>query len=205
MLAGDARTPLHRLRRCQEIERLLVQQVGVLDTMTPQGFAQFRPALGSASGGQSVQFMEIQILSGLREPRSTSVLRRFAPNDVDRLHRRLEEPSVWDGYLAVLAKAQFDVSTRESRRAAYTQIACGQNRDEALWTLHDLTEALLEHDQVWSMWRARHALAAERQIGAKRGTGGSTGGSYLWSRVATRFYPELWEARGVLDARCETW
>ena len=99
----------------------------------------------------------------------------------------------------MLAKAHFDVSTREHRQAAYAQIAHGQSRDQTLWTLHDLTEALIEHDQVWSMWRARHALAAERQIGAKRGTGGSTGGSYLWSRVTARFYPELWESRGMLD------
>jgi tryptophan 2,3-dioxygenase len=197
LLAGETRLPLRRLHRCQEIQRLLVQQVGLLDTMTQQGFAEFRAALGSASGGQSMQFMEIQILSGLNEPQSALRLNRLAPQDADRLPRRRREPSLWDGYLAALAGAQFDVSTREGRRTAYAQIACGDHHNGTLWTLHELTEALVEHDQAWSIWRARHALAAERQIGAGRGTGGTPGGSYLWSRVPIRFYPELWEARGV--------
>ena len=63
--------------------------------------------------------------------------------------------------------------------------------------LWDLAEALVDHDQAWSLWRARHVLMAERQIGTKPGTGGSAGGAYLRSRMDLRFYPELWELRGA--------
>jgi tryptophan 2,3-dioxygenase len=203
MLAGEARVPRLRLHRCHEIERLLVQQFGVLDTMTPQGFAEFRSALGSASGGQSVQFMEIETLSGATCPRWASGPDWLAPGDLDRLRSRQHEPSLWDGYLALLAHTGFDVSTPERRRAAYVQIASGRTDDEALWMVRELTEALVDHDQAWSTWRARHALAVERQIGARPGTAGSTGGSYLWSRVSARFYPELWEARGDLSVAAE--
>lgn len=57
---------------------------------------------------------------------------------------------------------------------------------------------MVGHDQSWQMWRARHALAVARQIGAKSGTGGSIGATYLQSRVGLRFYPELWEMRSQL-------
>ena len=112
-----------------------------------------------------------------------------------RLGRRLEEPSLWDGYLVLLSGAGFDVSTVDSRFEAYRTIAHDRERYGALW---DLAEALVEHDQAWSLWRARHVLMAERQIGTKPGTGGSAGGAYLRSRIELRFYPELWELRTVL-------
>ena len=47
-------------------------------------------------------------------------------------------------------------------------------------------------------WRLRHVLMVERQIGAKTGTGGSTGASYLRTTLDKRFYPELWDARSYL-------
>ena len=112
-----------------------------------------------------------------------------------RLRARLDEPSLWDGYLALLDRAGFDVSTVESRFTAYRTIAHDREQFGALW---DLAEALVEHDQAWSLWRARHVLMAERQIGTKPGTGGSAGGAYLRSRIELRFYPELWELRTVL-------
>ena len=56
LTAGD---PLHAarlLRRCIEIERVLIQQVLVLETMTPNDFMTFRDHLMPASGFQSMQF-----------------------------------------------------------------------------------------------------------------------------------------------------
>jgi tryptophan 2,3-dioxygenase len=38
----------------------------------------------------------------------------------------------------------------------------------------------------------------ERQIGTKTGTGGSSGAPYLRTRLAVRYYPELWELRSWL-------
>jgi tryptophan 2,3-dioxygenase len=41
-------------------------------------------------------------------------------------------------------------------------------------------------------------LMVERQIGAKTGTGGSTGVPYLKTTLDKRFYPELWDLRSYL-------
>jgi tryptophan 2,3-dioxygenase len=195
MLDGESYLPRVRLERCRVIERLLVSQVDVIDTMTPQDFLAFREKLAPASGFQSSQFREIEFLSGLKD---ASYLRRFrglSDGERVRLQRRLDEPSLWDGFLVVLAKAGFAVETAEQRADALVGIAGDRERFGQLW---DLAEALVDHDQAWSLWRARHVLMAERQIGTKPGTGGSAGGAYLRSRVELRFYPELWEMRSRL-------
>ena len=195
LLAGETYLPRVRLDRCRAIGRLAVAQVDVIDTMTPQDFLTFRTVLSPASGFQSVQFREIEFLSGLKDP---GFLRRFRGlTDTERsdLQRRLDEPSLWDGFLRVLRAAGFDTDTADERFAAYTTIAHDRIRFGPLW---DLADALVEHDQVWSLWRARHVLMVERQIGTKTGTGGSSGSDSLHTRVGLRFYPELWELRSRL-------
>jgi tryptophan 2,3-dioxygenase len=195
MLDGESYLPRVRLSRCHAIERVLVQQVDVIDTMTPQDFMVFRTKLAPASGFQSTQFREIEFLSGLKDPGYLARFRGLSDAERDRLQRRLDEPSLWDGFLAVLAKEGFDVASSDSRAAALLDIAADRARHGPLW---DLAEALVDHDQAWSLWRARHVLMAERQIGTKAGTGGSAGGAYLRTRIELRFYPELWELRSRL-------
>jgi tryptophan 2,3-dioxygenase len=195
MLAGSVYTPRVRLERCHTIERVLVSQVDVIDTMTPQDFLAFRTKLAPASGFQSAQFREIEFLSGLKDAGFLDRFRGLTEVEQARLRQRLDEPSLWDAFLALLARAGFDVSTVERRFAAYRAIAHDRERYGPLW---DLAEALVDHDQAWALWRARHVLMAERQIGTKPGTGGSAGGAYLRPRVELRFYPELWELRSVL-------
>jgi tryptophan 2,3-dioxygenase len=195
MLAGESYLPRVRLARARAVEDVLIKQVDVIDTMTPQDFLAFRNKLAPASGFQSAQFREIEFLSGLRDPGYLSRLRGLTEPERARLLLRLSEPSMWDGYLAVLRHAGFAVDSEEERFAAYVDIARDRTRFGPLW---DLAEALVDHDQAWSLWRARHVLMAERQIGTKAGTGGSAGGAYLRSRVELRFYPELWELRSRL-------
>ena len=195
MLAGETYLPRLRLDRCLTVQRVLVSQVDVIDTMTPQDFLAFRTNLAPASGFQSAQFREIEFLSGLKDPGFLERFRGLTEPERRRLANRLAEPSLWDGFLAVLRHAGFGVAARDDRFAAYATIARDRERYGQLW---DLAEALLAHDQSWALWRARHVLMAERQIGAKPGTGGSAGGGYLRPRVELRFYPELWELRSRL-------
>jgi len=195
MLAGESYLPRVRLDRCGAIERVLIGQVDVIDTMTPQDFLVFRTKLAPASGFQSAQFREIEFLSGLKDPSFLERFRGLTPAEEARLRRRLDEPSLWDAFLQLLGDHGFDTSTADSRFAAYRRIAGDREKYGQLW---DLAEAMVDHDQAWSLWRARHVLMAERQIGTKRGTGGSAGGAYLRSRVEMRFYPELWELRSTL-------
>jgi tryptophan 2,3-dioxygenase len=195
MLSGEAYLPRLRLERCLTVQRVLVAQVDVIDTMTPQDFLEFRTGLAPASGFQSVQFREIEFLSGLKDPGYLERFRGQTEVEQQRLAARLAEPSLWDGYLAVLRHAGFPVESSDDRFTSYVTIASDRGRYGSLW---DLAEALLAHDQSWALWRARHVLMAERQIGTKPGTGGSSGGGYLRPRVELRFYPELWELRSRL-------
>jgi len=183
--ADDIFFARHHLHRVHVIEQLLVEQIDVLETMSPQDFLAFRSELAPASGFQSVQFREIEFLSGLKEPRYVARL-EATPEEMSRLRRRLEEPSVDDAFRALL-----------ERRGSPTLLEIFRDR-ERHGDLFDLCEALLNHDETFAHWRARHVLMVERQIGSKTGTGGSSGAEYLRSTLGKRFYPELWDVRSQL-------
>jgi len=194
MLAGRTFEPRKALQRVHAIEQILISQVVVLETMTPQDFLAFRALLAPASGFQSVQFRELEFLSGARDPAYVDRLRQASPDERARMQRRLAEPSLWDAFLALLGHAGFAVEDADQRRQALLTIA----RDRAHAELWELAEALLSHDALASQWRARHVDMVERQIGTKPGTGGSSGGQYLRSRLSLRYFPELWELRSYL-------
>jgi tryptophan 2,3-dioxygenase len=61
-----------------------------------------------------------------------------------------------------------------------------------------LAERLLDHDENAALWRSRHVMMVERQIGTKSGTGGSTGAPYLRGRLGLHYFPLLWELRSHL-------
>ena len=67
--AGRVRQAVWLIRRLIEIERVMIQQVQVLETMSPAHFLEFRDLLRPASGLQSLQFRELEFLSG--PPRRT--------------------------------------------------------------------------------------------------------------------------------------
>jgi len=175
----------HHLQRVHVIERLLIEQIEVLETMSPQDFLAFRSQLAPASGFQSVQFREIEFLSGLKEPKYLARLEATA-EETERLRRRLDEPSLDDALHHLL-----------ERGGSPTLLEVFRDR-ERHGDLFDLCEALLDHDEAFAHWRARHALMVERQIGAKTGTGGSSGAEYLRGTLGKRFYPELWDVRSQL-------
>lgn len=195
MLTGEFYQPRVRLDRCKAIMKVLIGQVDVIDTMTPQDFLEFRNRLAPASGFQSVQFREIEFLSGMKDHGYLERFRGLTESERDRLRARLDQPSLWDGFLAAMRHAGFDTRDYDQRQSGLRQIASDRATYGGLW---DLAEALVDHDQALSLWRARHVLMAERQIGTKPGTGGSAGGAYLRSRVELRCYPELWELRSHL-------
>jgi tryptophan 2,3-dioxygenase len=67
-LAGaDLSRIVHALGRVHEIQRLIIHQLDVLETMTPMGFMEFRDRLFPASGFQSLQFRMIEARLGLSE------------------------------------------------------------------------------------------------------------------------------------------
>ena len=69
---------VHRLARVIEIMKLLIQQVNVLETMTPLDFLDFRSYLFPASGFQSFQFRQMEVLLGLKKnKRHTAYMQVF--------------------------------------------------------------------------------------------------------------------------------
>ena len=185
----------HLLRRVEQVEQVLIAQLPVLETMTPQDFLDFRSLLSPASGFQSVQFRELEFLSGLKDPAFLNRLRAATVSELERLQRRLGEPSLWDGFLAALASRDLPVGSDDEVRASLLVVARDTTRFGDLW---DVAEGLLSHDEMSAQWRALHATVVERQIGYKTGTGGSTGASYLRARRDLRFFPLLWELRTAL-------
>ena len=185
MDADDAAGARRCFRRVRAVEQVMLQHVEVLETMTPQDFLAFRSELAPASGFQSVQFREIEFLSGSKDP---AYLGRISatPDERARLERRLAEPSLWDAFVGLLA-----------RRGSPSVLEVLRDR-ERHGDLFDLSEALLDHDQAFALWRARHVSMVERQIGRRSGTGGSTGAEYLRTTLDRRFYPALWDVRAEL-------
>jgi tryptophan 2,3-dioxygenase len=195
MLAQETWRARQLLRRAHVIERLLVSQIDVLETMTPQDFLAFRAALAPASGFQSVQFREIEFLSGAKDAAFVARFRSLTDAEQDRLARRLAEPSLWDAYLGLLRSRGLAVADDEQVLASLVSIARDRAHRDEEW---QLAEDLLSHDELAALWRARHVQMVERQIGTKSGTGGSTGAPYLHRRVPLRYYPLLWELRDWL-------
>src|SRR2546429_9086576 len=89
--ADDIFFARHHLHRVHVIEELLVEQIEVLETMSPQDFLAFRSKLAPASGVQSGQFRAIEFLSGLKEPKYVARLEATA-EEGSRLGRGLGEP-----------------------------------------------------------------------------------------------------------------
>lgn len=192
------------LRRCTEIARVLVQQFTILETMLPSHFLAFRDKLKPASGFQSEQFRELEFLCGLKDAKLLR-LHEPTPDMHAALERRLQEPSLRDVFFAALAALgtlpQLPAAATETERfQAHAQAILALYRDERGhrdWI--DVCERLTEFDELLVSWRLRHIQMVERTIGMRMGTGGSGGASYLRGTLDKKFFPELWEARSLMN------
>jgi tryptophan 2,3-dioxygenase len=196
LFADDVHGARHLLQRVHAIQRVLIEQIEVLETMSPQDFLEFRTHISPASGFQSVQFREIEFVSGSKDPRYVQRL-DLDDDERARLEKRLSDPTLWDGFLALLEGRGLAMPPGDevARRASLLMMA--RDRDKLVDVFY-LSESLLTYDELFSLWRQRHVLMVERMIGSKTGTGGSTGASYLRTTLDKRFYPELWELRSYL-------
>ncbi|HYC77473.1 MAG TPA: tryptophan 2,3-dioxygenase family protein [Planctomycetota bacterium] len=249
---------VHTLERVNEVLRLAVDQFGVIETMTPLSFLAFRDAITPASGFQSVQFREVEILLGADEARRAVAQGVFdgllSRGEAERLRARLDETTLKDALLDWLGRtpirraypefaaefaAAFDAycddqarrhaanpyappsertAAAERARAAKAAarayvlegdpIAVRANqaflfittyREEPLlrWPAL-LLDRLVEFEQRFRAFRFRHARMVERMIGARTGTGGSSGVDYLDRGSQQRIFGNLLEARNFL-------
>jgi tryptophan 2,3-dioxygenase len=196
------------MRRVVEIEKVLVNQIHILETMTPISFLGFRDRLNPASGFQSMQFREIEFSSGAKDE---TILNEFRDDDFayERLRKRFKQRSLNDLFYDAISKRGFDAPPDDPSLSAEEREIRHEKRKTAVLEIlthfeeryeeFQLAEALIEHDEYFSLWRSHHIKMVERMVGSKRGTGGSEGVGYLRTTLEKRFFPEIWEARTFLD------
>ena len=125
----ELQTVVHRLNRCVTILRVLVQQIDIMETMTPMDFLDFRDMLRPASGFQSWQFKQLEAKLGLKfEHRHgreyyTSQLRS---EHVELIKKTEAEKSLLDLLNAWLERMPF-FSERENWEKAYPSLS--QDKD----------------------------------------------------------------------------
>jgi tryptophan 2,3-dioxygenase len=194
---GDSAGALHTARRIAKILKTVVGQMDVLETMTPQQFASFRPELGSSSGFQSAQFRHIEAVLGRRD---------FSASVVDpALDEIIGRRPVFASLLMYLNTAGWpipaevlDRDPRQPWQPDETVSAVLADVYAQAATAAEVCEALVDIDEGVQEWRYRHVKMVERIIGAKTGTGGSSGAEYLRRTLFRPAFPDLWSVRSGL-------
>jgi tryptophan 2,3-dioxygenase len=204
-VAQDELSPAFKmLARVSRIMEQLVHAWDVLATMTPPEYSAIRPYLSSSSGFQSWQYRCIEFMLGnknaaMLKPHShrAELLAR-----VEAAHRA---PSLYDESLRLLARRGLAVPAQAVERdwtAPYTasdgveQAWLVVYRDpQQHWDLYQLGEELVDLEDAFRLWRFRHVTTVERIIGFKRGTGGTSGVSYLRKMLDVVLFPERWKLR----------
>ena len=192
------------LARVKQIQRQLFEQWAVLETLTPSEYAEFRGVLGGASGFQSPQYRALEFLLGNK---NADMLKVFAhePKVHGWLKGYLDQPSLYDEFLRYLSRRglpvpaakverdwaepyEADPEVTEVFRLIYTD-------RETHWDAYEMAEKLIDIEESFQLWRFRHMKTVERVIGHKRGTGGSSGVSFLKRALDLQFFPELIDVR----------
>ena len=204
LAADDLDPALKCLARVKNIQRTLTEQWSVLATLTPREYAQFRGALGNASGFQSHQYRAVEFVLGNK---NGAMLQVFdgEPAARELLAELLEAPTLYDEFLRLLARTGLDVpeavltrDVREPWRFEAGLVPVFRRIYESTdtpWGVYEACESLVDIEDNFQMWRFRHLLTVQRTIGAKTGTGGSSGVGFLRRALDLTFFPELYAVR----------
>jgi tryptophan 2,3-dioxygenase len=195
--------------RLHAIQHLLIEQIPLLETMFAVDFAKFRDHLRPASGFQSVQFRRLEFLCGVKNPRLIDLVGEDEPSRRE-LAAALRQPTLYDHFLRHLARSGFPIPAAVLQRDVSLPHQPDEGVVDALLLLYQesdrhyqhfrLAEHLLQLDERFAIWRFHHVKMVERMIGAKTGTGGSSGAKYLSSTLGSRFFPEIWQVRDRLTS-----
>jgi tryptophan 2,3-dioxygenase len=191
-------------KRVRTIMKVMVEQIDILETLTPMSFNSFRDRLETASGFQSSQFREFEFLLGYKR---AELLRFQQPNTAayKRLVQRLNEPSVYDAFYDFLEPHGVTIPAQlRSRDRALATIG-DETVEEGILRLYKsqpemeiLFELMTDFDEGFQEWRYRHIKLVERSIGSKKGTGGSLGVEFLKKSLFLPLFPDLWAIRHKL-------
>ena len=189
------------LGRIRTIYKTLVAQIDILETMTPLQFNSFRGRLESSSGFQSSQFRKVEAILGRRD---SSMSSHFDPSSKDfkEINELLNKPSLWECVLNLLSRRKHDIPKDVLDRDVTKQYELHAGVEKGILAAYRtdpeaslLLEQLVDIDEGQQEWRYRHVKMVERTIGAKVGTGGSSGVGYLSSTLFNPTFPDLWEIR----------
>ncbi len=200
----DPPLALATLKRILTIFKTLVSQVDILETMTPVSFSSFRYRLDTASGFQSFQFRELELVLGHRAPGMAERMPEGS-EERQRVEALVREPSVYDAFLKFLSLHGYDIP-REALERDVTQPAVEHEKIREIlvqiyrsdpWN-REVCERLVDLDEGLQEWRYRHVKMVQRTIGMKIGTGGSAGVEYLKNTLFKPLFPDLWAIRTSL-------
>jgi tryptophan 2,3-dioxygenase len=197
--SGDSHYALALLGRIRTIMKVCVTQVDILETMTPLQFNAFRGYLSSSSGFQSAQFRKVEAILGRRDSKMAGHL---PPAMQDEIAAITEKNSIWDSFLVYVAGRGFVIPAEVLNRSKSVAYESNISVQDSLLELHRsdaeaamVSERLLDIDEGIQEWRYRHVKMVERTIGAKMGSGGSSGVKYLASTLFNPVFKDLWEIR----------
>jgi tryptophan 2,3-dioxygenase len=208
LISADNLQPAFKtLSRVSRILEQLNSAWDVLRTMTPSEYTEFRGSLGQSSGFQSWQYRMIEFLVGNKNAAMIQSHQDDAAV-VARLEAALHAPSIYDLTIQLLdrrglaidkAILERDVSTSHVANGSIMAAWLSVYQDPArFWELYELGEKLVDFEDYFRRWRFNHVTTVERVIGFKRGTGGSSGVSYLRKMLDVVLFPELWQVRTQL-------
>jgi tryptophan 2,3-dioxygenase len=195
------------LSRVSRILEQLNSAWDVLRTMTPSEYTEFRGSLGQSSGFQSWQYRMIEFLVGNK---NAAMIHSHQDDKavVERLEAAHRAPSIYDLTLRLLdrrglaidkAIIERDVSVSHIGDDSVVRAWLSVYQDPArFWELYELAEKLVDFEDYFRRWRFNHVTTVERIIGFKRGTGGTSGVSYLRKMLDVVLFPELWQVRTQL-------
>lgn len=204
-LTADRLQPCFKmLARVSKIMEQLVHAWDVLATMTPPEYSALRPYLAQSSGFQSYQYRQIEFALGNK---NAAMLRPHAHRAdlLAQVQRAYEAPSLYDEALRALHRQGLAVPADYLDRDWTQAYAASAEVEQAwltvyrhpdqYWDLYQLGEKLTDLEDAFRLWRFRHVTTVERIIGFKRGTGGTSGVSYLRKMLDVVLFPELWKLR----------
>ena len=195
------------LNRVKQVQHQLINQWSVLATLTPTEYAAFRETLGTASGFQSPQYRLLEFKLGRKD---RAVLGRFGHHleYYRQLKSALEHPSLYDEFLRYLyrvghrvpdARVERDwTHTYEHHPGVVEVLQTIYQHPDQYWAAYEVSERLVDIEINFQSWRFHHMKTVERIIGAKAGTGGTSGVKFLQRAVDTTFFPELIEVRSKI-------
>jgi tryptophan 2,3-dioxygenase len=200
----DLGSALKGIARVKHIQKTLTEQWSVLATLTPTEYSQFRGFLGHASGFQSSQYRAVEFILGNKNGKMLSVF-ESDPEAHAILEQLLNAPSIYDEFLAYLARQGFDVPDSVLKRDVTSAheftpelVPLFKHIYENAadnWPAYEACEELVDLEDNFQLWRFRHLRTVQRTIGMKSGTGGSSGAAFLQKALELTFFPELFAVR----------